>query len=76
MGFYMAIGYFSQVKAKSIWEEINKLCRALRPHARSLVDAFEIPDELLASEIAVDYVKAYTYPNVPGGEEKEIKSAL
>jgi hypothetical protein len=38
MGFYMTFGYFSAEKSKAIWEEINKLCLMIRPHALALVE--------------------------------------
>jgi len=28
---------------------VNRLCSELRPHARTLVDAFAIPDQFLAA---------------------------
>ena len=36
---------------------VNELCATLRPHAEELVDAFGIPDQILAAPIAL-----------PGGE--------
>jgi acyl-CoA oxidase len=45
--------YVDAPKAKAIRTEVNALCRRLRPQAVALVDAFGIPDELLAAPIAV-----------------------
>lgn len=39
-------------KARAIRKQVDALCRELRPAARGLVDAFAIPDELLAAPIA------------------------
>jgi hypothetical protein len=46
MGFFMTFNYFSQLKVKAIWNEINRLLAALRPHSRRLVDGFGIPDKV------------------------------
>ena len=67
MGFFSTFNYMSQLKVKAIWNEINRLCEALRPHARALVDSFGIPESMLAP-IAGDWVAAYSYPNVPNGQ--------
>jgi hypothetical protein len=34
-------------------KQIDALCLELRPQARGLVDAFAIPDEILAAPIAI-----------------------
>ncbi|NDZ93577.1 acyl-CoA oxidase [Streptomyces sp. SID6673] len=36
-------------RAKAIRRGVNELCTELRPHARSLVDAFGVPEELLGA---------------------------
>jgi acyl-CoA oxidase len=36
---------------RAVTRAVNDLCRRLRPHAVSLVDAFAIPDQLLASKL-------------------------
>ncbi|MDS1270526.1 acyl-CoA dehydrogenase [Lipingzhangella sp. LS1_29] len=40
-------------RAKAVKEGVNALCATLRPHARTLVDAFALPEEWLAAPIAV-----------------------
>ncbi|GAA1751856.1 acyl-CoA dehydrogenase [Streptomonospora arabica] len=40
-------------RAKSVTQEVNRLCARLRPHAEALVDAFGMPDEWLAAPIAL-----------------------
>ena len=52
-GWFLENGYFSSKKTRAVLEEINTLCRELRPDAVALADAFLIPDELLAAPIAV-----------------------
>ena len=53
MGWFMENGYIETAKARAIRTEINALCEELRPQARHLVDAFGIPDELLAAPIGL-----------------------
>jgi acyl-CoA oxidase len=50
-------GRISSTRAKMVTRLVNELCAALRPHAEELVDAFGIPDEVLAAPIGL-----------PGGE--------
>ena len=50
-------GRISSTRAKAITRQVNELCAAIRPLAEDLVDAFGIPDELLAAPIGL-----------PGGE--------
>ena len=38
--------YLSTERAKAVTRGINERCRTLRPHARTLVDAFGIPEQL------------------------------
>ena len=40
-----------------IIESNRKLCAELAPHALSLIDAFDLPEEVLAAPIATDWVK-------------------
>lgn len=51
-GWYLGSGLIEPVKSKAIRELVNQLCAAVRPHAVSLVDAFGIPDAILAAPIA------------------------
>jgi acyl-CoA oxidase len=51
--FFLAKGYLEGVKAEAIRTMVNRLCGELRPDARPLVDAFGIPDAVLAAPIAL-----------------------
>jgi acyl-CoA oxidase len=44
-------GRLTSARAKAVIAEVNELCRQLRPHARTLVDAFGIPEPALAASI-------------------------
>ena len=57
-------GRISSTRAKMLTRAVNGLCAGLRPTAEDLVDAFGIPDELLAAPIAL-----------PGGEASRTSSA-
>ena len=52
-GWYLEQHYMDAPKAKAIRAEVNALLGRLRPTAVGLVDAFAIPDEVLAAPIAV-----------------------
>ena len=45
--WFLEHGQLSASRAKAVITNVNRLCRELRPHARLLVDAFGIPEELL-----------------------------
>jgi acyl-CoA oxidase len=45
--WFLEHGRLSAARAKAVITNLNRLCRELRPHARDLVDAFGIPEELL-----------------------------
>ncbi|MFY2861787.1 acyl-CoA dehydrogenase [Mycobacterium sp. THU-M104] len=49
--WYVEHRYLSTDRAKAVTRGINDRCRALRPHARTLVDGFGIPDELRYAEM-------------------------
>jgi acyl-CoA oxidase len=51
-GWYLAAGYFEGTKARALRALEAELCAELRPDATALVDAFGIPDEVLAAPIA------------------------
>lgn len=51
-GWFLEHGYLEASKAKAIRKLVNRLCREVRPQALPLVEAFDIPDELLAAPIA------------------------
>lgn len=42
--FFLEEHYFAPSKAKAIARQVNELCAVLRPHAVTLVDAFNIPE--------------------------------
>ncbi|HUF50649.1 MAG TPA: acyl-CoA dehydrogenase [Longimicrobiales bacterium] len=52
-GWFLESGYFERAKAGAIRNQVNELCRQIRPLARPLTDAFGIPDALLAAPIAL-----------------------
>ena len=52
-GWFLEHGYLEPGKAKAIRKLVNELCREVREQAVPLVDAFGIPDALLAAPIAV-----------------------
>ena len=49
--WYIEHGYLSTVRAKAVTRGINDRCRALRPHAKTLVDGFGIPEPLRYAEM-------------------------
>jgi len=51
-GWFLEHGYLEGAKAKAIGKQVNLLCLEIRPQAAALVDAFGIPDDLLAAPIA------------------------
>ncbi|MDW3649524.1 MAG: acyl-CoA dehydrogenase [Bacteroidia bacterium] len=57
--FYMTHDYLSDAKANAIRYQVERLCLRLRKHAVALVDAFGIPDEMLAAPIAINYGGTY-----------------
>lgn len=46
--------HISVERAKAIRRGVNDLCAALRPHARTLVDGFGVPEELLRTAMIED----------------------
>lgn len=52
-GWYLEQGYLEGVKTKAIRKMINQLCWECRKDAIALTDAFAIPDNCLAADIAV-----------------------
>lgn len=53
-GWFLEADVLSDGKSRAIRAQVNQLCAEVRPDARGLVDAFRIPDRLLAAPIAVD----------------------
>jgi acyl-CoA oxidase len=49
--WYIEHGYLSTGRAKAVTRGINDRCRALRPHAETLVDGFGIPEPLRYAEM-------------------------
>lgn len=59
-GWFLESGYMEGRKAKAIREQVNDLCGEVRDGARGLVDAFGIPDPVLAAPIALERVERDT----------------
>ena len=51
--WFLEHGRLTAPRAKAVISTVNELCGRLRPHARTLVDAFAIPDVVLAAPIAL-----------------------
>ncbi|HET6815789.1 MAG TPA: acyl-CoA dehydrogenase [Mycobacteriales bacterium] len=51
--WFLEHGRLTPARSKAIITAVNELCVELRPHAELLVDAFGIPDEVLAAPIAL-----------------------
>ena len=62
--WYQEHGRISSTRAKMVTRAVNELCSALRPDAEALVDAFGIPDAVLAAPIGL-----------PGGEASRTSMA-
>ncbi len=45
--WFVEHGYLTAARTKAVTAAVNRLCGALRPHARTLVDGFGIPEPLL-----------------------------
>ncbi|MFP3961543.1 acyl-CoA dehydrogenase [Actinomadura fulvescens] len=45
--WFLEHGRLSPATAKALVDTVNQLCKLLRPHARTLVDGFAIPERLL-----------------------------
>ena len=52
-GWYLENDYMEGQKSKAIRRMITKLCQELRPELEGLVDAFGIPEEVIAAPIAL-----------------------
>jgi acyl-CoA oxidase len=53
-GWIQEHGRLTAARSKAVIAAVNDLCGRLRPHARTLVDAFGIPDAAIAAPIAFD----------------------
>jgi len=51
--FYLETEYMSPTKTKAIRRLVDKLCLQVRNQADALVEAFDIPDEILSAPIAL-----------------------
>jgi acyl-CoA oxidase len=51
--WFLEHGRLTPARAKAVISTVNELCGRLRPHAEALVDAFAIPDRVLAAPIAL-----------------------
>ncbi|MEV6874727.1 acyl-CoA dehydrogenase [Amycolatopsis sp. NPDC051128] len=49
LAWFLGHGRLTASRAKAVTAAVNSLCSELRPHARTLVDAFAIPDQFLAA---------------------------
>jgi acyl-CoA oxidase len=47
--WFLEHGRLTSGRSKAVVAAVNGLCADLRPHARTLVDAFAIPEQLLAA---------------------------
>jgi len=47
--WFLEHGRLSSGRSKAVIAAVNTLCTELRPHARTLVDAFGIPEQYLAA---------------------------
>jgi acyl-CoA oxidase len=47
-GWFQEHGRFSSTRSKAVIKAVNELCGELAPHARTLVDAFGVPEPCLA----------------------------
>jgi acyl-CoA oxidase len=52
-GFFQEHGRLSSSRCKALTREVNRLCNEVRDQAGQLVDAFGIPDAVLAAPIAL-----------------------
>lgn len=50
--WFLEHGRLTPPLAKRVVAEVNALCKELRPHARTLVDAFAIPEQYLSTQLS------------------------
>ncbi|WP_410580452.1 acyl-CoA dehydrogenase [Amycolatopsis sp. lyj-108] len=53
-GWFLEHGRLTSGRSKAVTAAVNALCADLRPHARTLVDAFAIPEQYLAAPMLRD----------------------
>ena len=49
LAWFLGHGRLTAARGKAVTSAVNNLCAELRPHARTLVDAFAIPEQFLAA---------------------------
>ncbi|HYQ67603.1 acyl-CoA dehydrogenase [Actinophytocola sp.] len=52
--WFLEHGRLTAPLAKKVVAEVNALCKALRPHARTLVDAFAIPEQFVTVPLTAE----------------------
>ena len=52
-GFFQEHGRLASGRCKAITREVNRLCNEVRQQAGELVEAFNIPDQILGAPIGV-----------------------
>jgi acyl-CoA oxidase len=69
--WFLEHGRLTPARSKAIISAVNELCVELRPHAERLVEAFGIPDEVLAAPIALgDEERRQRAKGQPAGPEQ------
>ena len=69
--WFLEHGRLTPARSKAIVTAVNELCVELRPHAERLVEAFGIPDEVLAAPIALgDEARRQRGKGQPAGPEQ------
>jgi acyl-CoA oxidase len=53
-GWFAEHGRLTSARSKAVIAEVNALCGRIRPLARSLVDAFAIPEQMIAAKLILD----------------------
>ncbi|MEJ3657396.1 acyl-CoA dehydrogenase [Actinomycetes bacterium KLBMP 9759] len=69
--WFVEHGYLTAARTKAVTSTINRLCAELRPHARTLVDGFGIPEPWVACPL-LDGERDAADPNTnpaPGADE-------
>ncbi|MDE9365165.1 acyl-CoA dehydrogenase [Luteipulveratus sp. YIM 133132] len=59
-GWFIEHGRIGTARSRAVTAQVNQLCRDLRPHALTLVDAMGVPESLITAPIAA-------LPDAPGG---------
>jgi acyl-CoA oxidase len=75
-GWFQEHGRISSTRAKAIIKTVNALCAEVRADAEELVDAFGIPDEVLAAPIALPGGSASRQSSVDASDIGEIRRML